>query len=529
MKHLLAAAAALALFSTGLFGQTSNASINGFVQDSSGAYIPGVTVKATNTQTGVSVTVITNESGTYNIPSLLPGTYRLTAELPGFRTAAVNDVQLGASAAARYNFTLEVGELTQAVEISADRTALLAESSPTIGQVLTEQKVRDLPLVTNNVLDLMRTVPGVRGGIYSSQTTFAGISASAVNTTRDGLSVQEGRYAYGVGSTTLLNPDMVGEFRVILAPVDAETGRGNGQVQITTRSGTNQYHGSVVWNVRNSALDANTWSNNKQVVRGVWTPAKGNWQNTHEYSVSLGGPIKKNKTFFFFLWDQQFERDRTQMRPVVLTDCARNGIFRYWEGYQNGNLNQVTSGIGTVNPITQSVDSFGNPQRPALNPNGTPYTGQLRYFSVFGPLLNTPVQPDCSDAVVNTNSPWDSNRTGMDPAGYSQRYLQHMPRANIFDGGDGLNTAIHQWDFRAHGTGDLNTAYGTSFVADHYQANLKSITCSTQCIRLQSTAAFRECRTTTFRCRAPQCSGPMATCPRLCENRECSLPTSHRP
>ena len=473
MKHLLAAAAALALFSTGLFGQTSNASINGFVQDSSGAYIPGVTVKATNTQTGVSVTVITNESGTYNIPSLLPGTYRLTAELPGFRTAAVNDVQLGASAAARYNFTLEVGELTQAVEISADRTALLAESSPTIGQVLTEQKVRDLPLVTNNVLDLMRTVPGVRGGIYSSQTTFAGISASAVNTTRDGLSVQEGRYAYGVGSTTLLNPDMVGEFRVILAPVDAETGRGNGQVQITTRSGTNQYHGSVVWNVRNSALDANTWSNNKQVVRGVWTPAKGNWQNTHEYSVSLGGPIKKNKTFFFFLWDQQFERDRTQMRPVVLTDCARNGIFRYWEGYQNGNLNQVTSGIGTVNPITQSVDSFGNPQRPALNPNGTPYTGQLRYFSVFGPLLNTPVQPDCSDAVVNTNSPWDSNRTGMDPAGYSQRYLQHMPRANIFDGGDGLNTAIHQWDFRAHGTGDLNTAYGTSFVADHYQANLK--------------------------------------------------------
>ena len=190
MKHLLAAAAALALFSTGLFGQTSNASINGFVQDSSGAYSPGVTVKATNTQTGVSVTVITNESGTYNIPSLLPGTYRLTAELPGFRTAAVNDVQLGASAAARYNFTLEVGELTQAVEISADRTALLAESSPTIGQVLTEQKVRDLPLVTNNVLDLMRTVPGVRGGIYSSQTTFAGISASAVNTTRDGLSVQ---------------------------------------------------------------------------------------------------------------------------------------------------------------------------------------------------------------------------------------------------------------------------------------------------------------------------------------------------
>src|SRR5262245_60235610 len=164
-RYLLAAAAGLALFSIGLFGQTSNASVNGFVQDTSGAYIPGVSVKASNTQTGVVTSVITNESGTYNIPSLLPGTYRLTAELPGFRTAAVNDVQLGASAAARYNFTMEIGEVTQAVEVTADRTALLAESSPTIGQVLTEEKVRELPLVSNNVLDLMRTMPGVRGGI----------------------------------------------------------------------------------------------------------------------------------------------------------------------------------------------------------------------------------------------------------------------------------------------------------------------------------------------------------------------------
>ena len=270
--------------------------------------------------------------------------------------------------------------------------------------MLTEEKVRDLPLVTNNVLDLMKTMPGVRGGIYSSTTTFAGISASAVNTTRDGLSVQEGRYAYGVGSTTLINPDMVGELRVILAPVDAETGRGNGQVQITTRSGTNQYHGSAVWNLRNSALDANTWTNNRRVVRGEWSPSKGNWQNEHEYSVSFGGPIKKNKTFFFFLWDQQLERDRTQMRPVVLTDCARNGIFRYWQGYQNGNINQITASLATANPIRQSVDSFGNPLAPTTNPNGTPYTGELRYFSVFGPLLNTPTKPDCSDAIVDSGN-----------------------------------------------------------------------------------------------------------------------------
>src|SRR5262245_43678617 len=452
-----------------IFAQTSNASVGGFVQDSSGAYIPGVTVTATNTQTGIATTAVTNEAGAYDIRSLLPGTYRLSAELPGFKSRVFSDVQLGASNAARYNFTLEVGALTDQVEVTAERAALIAESSPTIGQVLTEAKVRDLPLVTNNVLDLMKTMPGVRGGIYSSTTTFAGISASAVNTTRDGLSVQEGRYAYGIGSTTLINPDMVGEFRVILAPVDAETGRGNGQVQIITRSGTNQFRGSAVWNIRNSGLDANTWVNNKRGVRGVWSPSQPNWQNENEYSVNLGGPIRKNKTFFFFLWDQQIERDRTQMRPVVLTDCARNGIFRYWESYQNGNINQVTSGLGTANPIIPTVDSFGNPARPATNPNGTPYSGQLRYFSVFGPLLNTPSRPDCSDAQVQSGSPWDPLRPGMDPKGFTQRYLGYMPHANVFDGGDGLNTAIHQWQFAAHGTGDLGTASGTSFVADHHQ------------------------------------------------------------
>ena len=477
MKRVLAAAALLfgIAVSNNMFAQTGNSSVAGFVQDPSGAYIPGVTITATNTQTGVVTTAITNESGAYNIPSLLPGIYKLSSELPGFKSRVFNDVQLGANTTARYNFTLEVGAVSEAIEVTAERTALIAESSPTIGQVLPEQQVRDLPLVSNNVLDLMKTMPGVRGGIYSSATTFAGISASAVNTTRDGLSVQEGRYAYGVGSTTLINPDMVGEFRVILAPVDAETGRGNGQVQIITRSGTNQFRGSAVWNVRNSALDANTWVNNKQIIRGVWTPSQPNWQNEHEYSINVGGPIKKNKTFFFFLWDQQIERDRTQMRPVVLTDCARNGIFRYWEGFQNGNLNAITSSLGTANATTQSVDSFGNPLRPAINPNGTgtPYTGQLRYFSVFGPLLNTPTRPDCSDALVQQGSPWDPLRPGLDPVGISQRYLGYMPHANIFDGGDGLNTAIHQWQFAGHGTGDLNTAYGISFVADHHQENLK--------------------------------------------------------
>jgi hypothetical protein len=414
---------------------------------------------------------LSNESGAYNIPALLPGTYRLTAELTGFKTQVINGVQLGQSATARHNFTLQIGAVNQSVEITADATALIAESSSTIGNILTEKNVRDLPLVSNNVLDLMQTMAGVRGTDLTENTTFAGVSTSMVNTVRDGLSVQNGRYANGVGSVTMLHPDMVGEFRVILAPVDAELGRGNGQVEILTKSGTNQIHGSGFWTVRNSALDANTWANNKTVVNGVWSPTTPPWLNRHELTGSVGGPIVKNKTFFFALVDKQFENERQTSRANTLTPCAQRGIFRYWSGWTPGNINTQTVRTG-ASPTTPSVDSFGNPVAPATNPDGTPYTGQLMYRSVFGPLVSNPTRPDCSDAVVS-GAPWDANRSTMDPSGTSQKFLNVMPHANTFDGGDGLNTAVTQWTWRGHSLGDYPLASGNTFDANRLQFNGK--------------------------------------------------------
>ena len=215
--------------------------------------------------------------------------------------------------------------------------------------------------MSNNVLDLMQTMAGVRGTDLTENTTFAGVSTSMVNTVRDGLSVQNGRYANGVGSVTMLHPDMVGEFRVILTPVDAELGRGNGQVEILTKSGTNQIHGSGFWTVRNSKLDANTWTNNKQVVNGKWSPTTPPWLNRNELTGSVGGPIVKNKTFFFALVDKQIENERQVSRAVTLTDCAQRGIFRYWSGWTPGNINTQTVRTG-ASPTIASVDSFGNPR-----------------------------------------------------------------------------------------------------------------------------------------------------------------------
>src|SRR5204863_6893095 len=127
----------------------------------------------------------------------------------------------------------------------------------------------------------------------ANDTKHAGVSAANVTDQRDGVDASAaGRWAAGFQPATIINPDLVGEIRMILSPVDAEVGRGNSQIQVQTRSGTNRFRGAAVWNVKNSALDGNTWANNH--VQPV--PATRSWTNVNQYTGSLGGPIVRNKT-----------------------------------------------------------------------------------------------------------------------------------------------------------------------------------------------------------------------------------------
>ena len=233
----------IAVFSGTALGQAIG-SITGVIQDPTGARIPGVSVVATNTATGVKTETLTNESGAYNFSNLAVGPYGLEAALAGFRNARLANIDLGNNETLRYNLTMDVGNVATQVEVTVDARDLLAVSTPSIGEVLSKNQVNDLPLVGGDVLDLVSTLPGFRAGAGiagANNDSFAGISSSTINTVRDGLSVTDGRFQNGVFGTTVLNPDMVGEVRLILTPVDAELGRGNGQVQITTRSGTNQF------------------------------------------------------------------------------------------------------------------------------------------------------------------------------------------------------------------------------------------------------------------------------------------------
>jgi hypothetical protein len=397
-----------------LLAQTSNATLIGTVSDATGALIPGVSVTAVNVATGIAATSVSNEAGAYSFPSLQTGTYTVTAELPGFQTQAYNSVNLGIAQQVRLNFTLQVGTVAQSVEVTVAADTLIATTSASVGVVLPEQKMRDLPLAGRNVMDLLLSQAGTGPLVATNRVGeakagyFAGGRLSAVNTMRDGFVVSDGRYDHGAFSATYISPDLVEEVRVITAPVDAEAGRGAGQVQMVTRSGTNQFRGAVFWTNRNSALDASNWFNN---FNGV---AK-DYENRNQFGGRFGGPIVRNKTFFFLLVEEQRYVQKQTFVGTVLTAPARQGIFRFFPGADNQNA--------TSN--RPAVDRNGVPIRPAAA------TGDLQQFSVFNR---------------------DSFRPGFDPTGFIQNtLLARMPPANDYTVGDGLNTAGIRFSRRIYG------------------------------------------------------------------------------
>src|SRR5438132_4508438 len=406
---LLAALALPCLFVSAVtFAQTSNATLGGTVADATGALIPGVSIMATNTGTGIVNTALTNDAGAYQFASLQTGTYTVTAELPGFQTQTRNGVALGVSQQVRLNFTLQVGTLAQSVDVSVAADTLIATSSSSVGNVLPEYKVGDFPLGGRNVMGLLGTTNGAGPTDDNFEGNFAGGRLNAVNVTRDGFNVTDGRYNYGALTSTYTSPDLVEEIRIITAPVDAEFGRGSGQVQMVTRSGTNQFRGSAFWTNRNSALDASKWFNN---FNGV----PKDYENRNQFGARLGGPIIKNKTFFFVLVDEQRYIFRQTFVGSVLTPLARQGIFRYFPGVDNQNVTQL-------NP---TVDRNGNPVRAPKS------TDDSKSFSVFNR---------------------DPSRPGSDSTGFIQNtLLSRMPMPNDYTIGDGLNTAGVRFTRRVDG------------------------------------------------------------------------------
>ena len=397
------------------------ATVTGTVTDATGALIPGAEVNATNNNTGISRLGVSGETGSYTLQALQPGNYTITASLPGFSDAGI-EINLSPNQTYRENFELQVGTVATAVEVISDADALLATTGASVGDALPEEEVLALPLATRDIFDLLDTTAGlVRDRNEDDATNFAGTRVSAVNTTRDGIPVSDGRYLdwNGAFSATYSSPDLVEEVQVSVGTVDAAAGRGSSQVRLQTRSGTNEFNGALFYTTNNSALNSNTWFDN---LRGN----EKDWENRNQFGGRIGGPIVQNKAFFFVLVDNQRFKRRRNISGSVLTPQARQGIFRYWPGVENDNA----LGGGAA-----SVDFSGNPTQPA---------------GAMGPLESINLFSDVNDP---------NRGTGISNNPFIQETLRRMPVPNDYTVGDGLNTAGFNWVRSESG---IDNAAGTS-------------------------------------------------------------------
>ena len=319
-----------------LQSQSSYGSVVGIVADSSGAAVPGATVTLTNNATGISRTAQTSDVGTYTFDSVSPGNYRVDIERNGYQKFAKETVEVQVNGTSRVNASLGIGMQMQAVVVKG-QTAQLDTDTSSVGTVLAGRAVQDAPLSGRNVNNLLALVPGVVAG-GSTYGNAIGNQAGAVGTNffafdnyqiGGGFSGQSAFYLDGVLSNVLANngnaliptQDAVAEFRVTTSVPGPEFGgTAGGIVNFVTRAGGNEFHGSAYEYVRNTIFNANNYFNN---LNGI--PTAPYHQN--QFGVNVGGPIRRNNTFFFFSWEKETLREATPYIATVPTAAMRTGDF----------------------------------------------------------------------------------------------------------------------------------------------------------------------------------------------------------
>lgn len=357
----LAILSLLALLASTATAQVTSGTLYGTVKDPSGAYVSNAKVTAHSDTVGAERTVTTNDHGDFVVPNMPPSTYTLTIDAQGFKKLTAKGIVL--SAADKLNageYTLEIGGTAETVTVSADAGQLqLQSNSGERSDLITSKQLNDVALNGRNVLDYMKLIPGVSGMVDGHASGTGGIDSFNVNGTRsnqheftiDGASnVDTGNNG---GTHVTINPDAIEEVKILTSNYQAEFGKAaGGQVAITTKSGTNRWHGNGRFFHRNEGLNANEWFNKQNQV------LNGDKNNPYIYRYNyvgyqIGGPIKKDKLFVF--WSQEFYR---QLIPI-------GGTTQFY----------TPTALERQGDFSQSVDGNGKPIV-IYNPNtGLPFAG----------------------------------------------------------------------------------------------------------------------------------------------------------
>ena len=404
-----------------ILAQTGTTSIRGIVSDKSGAVIPDAQVKLTSRDLAVERTTTTNQSGQYEFPALQPGRYDLTVESKGFRKFNQTDIELLVNNPATVNVLLQVGTSTETVEVSA-QSETINTTDASLGVAFGENQVKQLPLESRNVGDLLSLQAGV---VYTGDNptvtqemkdtdtrsgSVNGARSDQSNVTLDGIPVNpKGGYAFQ--SVLPVTLDSVEEFRVTTSNADADEGvAGGAQVALVTKSGTNNFHGSVYEYNRNSYFSANDYFL-KQSELQSGEPNTPQFLNRNIFGGSLGGPIKKDRLFLFMNYEGYRDAEQQSVLRIVPTAELRDGVVQY-----------------VCDP------SANCPGNTVQGISGKSYTAAPGNY-VLSPGELTAMDPA---------------HLGPDPA--VLQYFDTYPLPNDFSQGDGYNTAGYRFAAPTHTT-----------------------------------------------------------------------------
>jgi hypothetical protein len=396
----------LATLAVPLLGQSTGGRIIGRIADPTGAVLDGVKVTLTNQATGVSRETQSNGNGDYTFVEVVPGIYQATYEHPGFKKSVQSSVTVDVNQVVTLNSILQLGEVQDVVQVSSEAPQVDTTTTQ-LGAVINDRSVNELPLNTRDTYQFLQLQPGVQAQLGSSGSLFFGsddagsVSVNGGRTRANNFSVNGGDANDQFVNTPTVQPtpDSVEEFRVITNTFDAEYGRNSGSVvNVITKSGTNKFHGDVYDYFRNTALNAQGYFN---TVKPVF--------NQNQFGGTLGGPIKKDRTFFFLSYEGRRVRQGQPGQLLnVPTAAERGGDFSDTGGPFGG---------GISNPlVAQALDGRpGCDGALGLGANG---------------IANLPVDPTTSLIDWATVFPTAAIPTAcQDPV--AANLLRFVPTANV--------------------------------------------------------------------------------------------------
>lgn len=340
MKSFLFALLLLASFAFVAFAQSNTGTLVGTVSDPSGL-VAGATVVITDNQSGKERTVVTNDEGSFTVSQLDVGTYTVKITATGHKTKTYSDVKIDIGKSYSLAAALEVGNISEVVTVAAGAD-IINSNNGEISTTVTGRQIVELPLNGRNPLTLVLLQAGSSSN-SAQTTTINGQRSSFTNITRDGVNIQDNFIRANAVDFVPDRPnvDDTGEFTIVTQNAGAEAGYGASQIQLVTPRGSNDFHGAVYWYNRNSKFAANTWFNNANRTARTYL-------NRNQFGGKVGGPIWKNKAFFFFAFeDFRLHQSITPTR-TILTTTARAGTFQWRDSnniLRSGNIFALAAGL----------------------------------------------------------------------------------------------------------------------------------------------------------------------------------------